>query len=155
MTRAGKPCRAAALPGSNPPHCAAHGGTGKKPGAPAPVSDPQLTDPSTKRNRRNQNARKHGFYASYEAAGITIDDVLADLAAKQAALSDYIDAHLTAEDADLAALTHLFELHAQTASRLGRLLRDKRALTGEAADGIAGAIAQALDELATELQADI
>jgi len=138
-TRAGKPCRAAATPGSNPPRCAAHGGTGKKPGAPA----------------RNQNARKHGFYASYDAAGITIDDVLADLAAKQAALSDYIDAHLTSADADLSALTHLFELHAQTASRLGRLLRDKRALTGEAADGIAGAIAQALDELATELQADI
>jgi len=138
-TRAGKPCRAAATPGSNPPRCAAHGGTGKKPGAPA----------------RNQNARKHGFYASYEAAGITIDAVLADLAAKQAALSDYIERRLTAEDADIPAISHLFELHAQTASRLGRLLRDKRALTGEAADGIAGAIAQALDELATELQADI
>ncbi len=35
--------------------------------------------------------------------------------------------------------------------RVARLLRDKRALSGEAADGIAGAIAQALDELGSEL----
>ncbi len=45
----------------------------------------------------------------------------------------------------------LFELYTQASSRLSRLLRDRRALSGEAADGIAGAIAQAMDELGTEL----
>ena len=49
----------------------------------------------------------------------------------------------------------LFALHGLNASRLGRLLRDQRALSGEAADGIAGAIAQALDELSSELGAEL
>ncbi len=35
-------------------------------------------------------------------------------------------------------------------SRLGRLLRDRRALSGDAADGISDAIAKALDELGSE-----
>ena len=35
--------------------------------------------------------------------------------------------------------------------RVARLLRDQRALSGAAADGIAGAIATALDELTSEL----
>ena len=34
--------------------------------------------------------------------------------------------------------------------RVARLLRDQRALSGQAADGLAGAIAHALDELSTE-----
>jgi hypothetical protein len=35
--------------------------------------------------------------------------------------------------------------------RVARLLRDQRALTGQAGDGLSGAIAQALDELTTTL----
>jgi hypothetical protein len=35
--------------------------------------------------------------------------------------------------------------------RVAHLLRDQRALTGQAADGLTAAIAQALDELTTEL----
>ena len=133
-----QPCQAWAVPGSQPPLCAAHGGASKLPGAP----------------QGNKNALKHGFYVHYEAPGATIDDIISDLAAKQAALSRYLDEKLT-PDTDIASLAGLFELHAQTASRLGRLLRDKRALSGEASDGISGAIAQALDELATELQTDL
>jgi len=49
---------------------------------------------------------------------------------------------------DYARLAALLLAGART---VARLLRDKRALSGEAADGIAGAIAQALDELSTEL----
>lgn len=138
-TAKGQPCQAWAVPGSNPPLCAAHGGATKLPGAP----------------QGNKNALKHGFYAHYDAPGVGIDTIIADLAAKQAALSAYLDAHLTDPDPDIAALSGLFQLHAQTASRLGRLLRDQRALSGAAADGISGAIAQALDELATELQTDL
>jgi len=88
---------------------------------------------------------------------ITIADVIGDLAAKQQALSDHIDDHLADTDIvpNLVNLVKLFALHGQNASRLGRLLRDQRALSGEAADGIAGAIAQALDELSTELGTDL
>ncbi len=48
-------------------------------------------------------------------------------------------------------MARLLALHGQNASRIGRLLRDKRALSGASADGILGAIGQALDELSTEL----
>jgi hypothetical protein len=76
-----------------------------------------------------------------------------DLAEKQARLSAYIDTLLN-EDSDLADIANLLRIHGMNASRLGRLLRDRRALSGDAADGIAGAIAQALDELNSELGID-
>ena len=68
--------------------------------------------------------------------------------------------HVDDLDAELHELTvdglvNLLRIHGQNASRLGRLLRDKRALSGEAADGISAAISQALDELSTELGIDL
>jgi hypothetical protein len=57
----------------------------------------------------------------------------------------------TADDVPLETLVKVAEALARGTGRVARLLRDKRALSGEAADGIAGAIAAALDELATEL----
>ena len=133
------PCRAWAVPGSSPPRCAAHGGTSKPPGAPV----------------GNRNAETHGLYGITPTPPLTIAAIIRDLAGKQKALSDYIQAQLKSTDADLAALTELFALHAQTASRLGRLLRDQRALSGQAADGLAGAIGQALDELSNELGVEL
>lgn len=79
-----------------------------------------------------------------------IESVLADLAGKQLMLSQYIDDQI-ADGIGIDKLTRLLTLHSQTASRLGRLLRDRRALVGEAADGMADAIAKALDELSNEL----
>jgi hypothetical protein len=52
-------------------------------------------------------------------------------------------------------VSRLLRVHGQNAERLGRLLRDRRALSGKAADGISGAMAQALDELSTELGVDL
>lgn len=133
-TAAGNPCRNWAVPGTNPPRCGSHGGTERRQGAPI----------------GNTNARTHGFYLpSSTHPPYTIDEIIADLSSKQRLLSQHID-QLT-DDADLPALVTLFRLHAQTASRLSRLLRDQRALSGLASDGISGAIAQALDELSTEL----
>ena len=124
--RDGTPCRAWAVRGSDPPRCAAHGGRR------APESDPEdIPD--------------------------TIDSVIHDLASKQRKLSDYINTYTEEHEENLAVrdLARLFQIHGLNASRLGRLLRDQRALSGEATDGIAGAIAQALDELATELGTDL
>ena len=134
-TAKGQPCRAWAVQDSSPPRCAAHGGTGKQPGAPA----------------GNKNAKTHGLYAQSDTPCLTISDIILDLSDKQQALSDYIDAQLSSTDADIEKLSGLFSIHAQTASRLGRLLRDRRALSGEATDGLAGAVAQALDEIGTEM----
>ncbi len=136
MTRAGTPCKAWAILDTDPPRCAAHGGASAPPGAPV----------------GNKNALKHGFYSA--TSGLTaeipdIDAVLADLYARQLAISEYL-INARDEETTVDKLVPVFVLHGQNASRLGRLLRDKRALSGEAADGIAGAIAQALDELSTE-----
>ncbi len=66
---------------------------------------------------------------------------------QQTRLAEMIDA---ADPDDVRTLVKLFSLHAQNASRMGRLLRDQRALSGQSADGISGAIAQALHELTSE-----
>lgn len=137
ITAAGSPCKNWAVHRSQPPRCSAHGGGSRPVGAPP----------------NNANARTHGLYAA--KPGIrTIADVIDDLAQTQAILSALIEEHIEGEP-DLDALVTLLRLHGQNASRLGRLLRDQRALSGEAADGIAGAIAQALDELGSELGVDL
>jgi hypothetical protein len=74
---------------------------------------------------------------------------------KQVALDAYIDRILVTGQPSVPELSHLLQIHGQNASRLGRLLRDRRALCGDAADGISGAIAQALEELSTELGTDL
>ena len=139
----GTPCRAFPVRGSDPPLCSSHGGGRAPVGAPA----------------GNQNRRTHGFYVDVaplpdpDDVPDSISAVIHDLAVKQARLSRDINGHL--KSYDVHTLARLLELHAQTASRLGRLLRDERALSGEAADGISAAIAQALDELSTELGTDL
>lgn len=104
----------------------------------------------------NASATRHHYYASPLKKLETIEDVITDAQLRQAQLSAIIDhAMKHPNEHDLDGLTKLFALHGQNASRLGRLLRDRRALTGEAADGIAGAISAALDELATELGVEL
>ena len=132
MTAKGTPCRAWAVKDTNPPRCAAHGGTGKKPGTP----------------KGNQNAKKHGFYSGTDTSPLSITEIIVDLSEKQRALSVFIDDAITFPDIKPDDLIPLFTLHANTASRLGKLLRDQHALSGAAADGIAGAIGAALDEIA-------
>jgi hypothetical protein len=54
------------------------------------------------------------------------------------------------EPIELRLLVKVAEALAAGTGRVARLLRDKRALSGEAADGLAGAIANALDEISSE-----
>jgi len=123
----GQPCRAWAQRGSEPPRCAAHAG------------------------RAAKSAWKPDAHAGTHGAGTRVQihdigDVVSDLQRKMERLSAVIDG---CEDAE--ALLKLMALHAQMASRLGRLERDKRALDGKAADGLLDAIGKALDEISTEL----
>jgi hypothetical protein len=85
----------------------------------------------------------------------TIEAIIRMLYHKQVALDDYIDHVLATGSPSIHELIHLLRIHGQNASRLGRLLRDRRALSGDAADGLSGAIAQALEELSTELGTDL
>jgi hypothetical protein len=142
-TRAdGSPCRAWAVHGSDPPRCAPHGG-GR-----APVGAPL----------GNQNARTHGFYANLTSPGsshdeCTIDGVIADLYRKQKRLSRYIDEKM--DDLPPADLARFLRLHAQSSSRLGRLLRDRDILKGGWNEGMDAIIAQTLDELGEEWGVDL
>jgi hypothetical protein len=140
-TSQGAPCRAWAVRGSDPPRCAPHGGGSCPVGAPAD----------------NDNARVHGYYAMPDKEPQSIEEVIADLSQKQAALSGLIANGISNPNTDLTKedLVKIFAIHGQNASRLGKLLRDQRALSGEAADGIAAAIGRALDELSTELGVDL
>jgi hypothetical protein len=93
-----------------------------------------------------------GFYPE-DPTAVTVDGAIAGLADKMRRL----DALFACHDRQCGAawppdeaLLQLFGLYSQASSRLSRLLRDRRALSGDAADGLAGAIGQALDELGTE-----
>lgn len=127
-TKAGEPCKAYAIRGSQ--LCAAHS---RAVGAP----------------KGNQNRRTHGFYAQPTTRLQSIGDVVEDLLGKQEQLSAYIDGQLT-EGADPEEMIKLLALSAQNASRLGRLMRDQRALSGESADGLLEAVSKLLDEINTE-----
>jgi hypothetical protein len=130
ITAKGEPCKAWAMQDSD--LCAAHSG------------------------RTGTNRQTHGFYAKADkpesrprGKGLeTIDDVIADALHKQARLSAILD---NTADVDGEDLAKLLAIHGQNASRLGRLLRDKRALSGESTDSLLHALGTALDEIATEL----
>jgi hypothetical protein len=83
----------------------------------------------------------------------TINNVIRDLDARQRQLLTYLEDHIS--ELEPGQIVSLLGLHGQNAARLGRLLRDRRALSGESADGIAEAISKVLDELATQVQADL
>jgi len=57
-------------------------------------------------------------------------------------------------EADIDPATSL-QLLSRGVGELAKLMRAKRALSGEAADGLADAFAKALDELSTELGIDL
>jgi hypothetical protein len=131
-TRAnGEACRAWAVRGSEPALCAAHSG---KVGAPP----------------GNRNAEKHGYYSRPTRKIESLDDVIQDLQAKIGRLSDLID-----QTDDVAQVQSLVALYAQMTSRLGRLLRDQRALSGKSADDLLDALAKALEAVRTELGVDL
>jgi hypothetical protein len=130
-TQSGRPCNAWAVRGSDPPACAVHA------------------------------RQSHGFYA-----GALEPEELADLVAHGGDLSldDEITCARVALRRVLAALgapgdekglsasefARLASLAFQGTRTISRLLRDQRTQSGDAADGINGAISAALDELSVE-----
>jgi hypothetical protein len=143
-TVSGAPCRAWAVRDSDPPACAAHSSGAAHMPSPSLTAEPDL-DPGVD---RPAPATCHGDAAG--ATSVDIQAVIADLAAKQQALSRYIDECLASGGTAVQDMARLLALHSQNAARLGRLLRDKQALLGSAGDDWNQVISQALDELATE-----
>ena len=82
----------------------------------------------------------------------TIITIIQDLYNKHFALSDYIDQH--AEEMSLPEYSHLLALHAQMASRLGRLLRDMVAVSPDS-DWLDEVLRQTNAELSVILGTDL
>lgn len=130
-TRAGEPCKAYAVRGTQ--FCAAHSrGVGAPPG--------------------NQNRLTHGLYARSRSPVKVkdLDGVIDDLIFRQEQLSAYIDDQMD-KGVEVDDMLKLINLQGQIASRLGRLKRDQRALSGESADGMFEMMSRLLDEINTEM----
>lgn len=106
----------------------------------------------------NSNASSHRFYSDQFTAdeialvaGFASDPDLTDEIWMQRVFNRRLLQHVQGEELTTDTLVKIAEALAAGTGRVARLLRDKRALSGEATDGLADAIAHALDELGTEL----
>lgn len=129
-------CKAWSMKYSELPRCSAHRlDGGPKGGAPA----------------SNKNRQTHGFYSVSVTELNTIDDVIRDTLNKQARLSDYLNQEMNGDEKMKSdTLLKLVSLHGQNASRLGRLLRDQRILSGGADEELLELLGETLDELGEE-----
>lgn len=139
--RDGEACRAWAVRGTDPPACSAHAGRNTGAGAP----------------QGNQNALKHGIYGRFytveEIADLVASAMDADVTDELAAARVGARRALARLEEELSLKDFVSVLRAfnESLTVVARLVRTQRAITGESGDGIAGAIAQALDEIGTEL----
>jgi hypothetical protein len=119
--------------GSSPPHCAAHGGRVRGTTVLADIA-----------------ARDSGPAQAPEG-GLDLNAVIYDLAEKHAQVSALIDQCLESpETARPGELLRLMQHHAQTASRLGRLLRDQKAVASPVDVEWLAALGRTLDKLSAE-----
>jgi len=123
----GAACQAWAVRGSDPPRCSSHSG-----GVGAP--------------KGNRNAVKHGAYGRPEIEISGISDAVEDLERRLSMLANYLE---RVEDPE--AMMSALGLYGQMVSRYGRLLRDKKALSGEAADSVLENLAIAAENLGAQL----
>lgn len=135
-----------AMIGSNPPLCYQHGGLAA----------------GGRRRRKEKEADDDEAWPAFYRVAFSPQE-MADL--RQLATEEGLDEEIATTriilrrlllylrdnpDLDAATLAKLAPLAFRGTQTVAQLLRDQRALSGAASDGIAGAIGQALDELATE-----
>ena len=125
----GNPCAAWAVHETKPPRCIKHGGTKKPPAVKKRVGAP----------KGNKNAEKHGAYSRPAVQPPDAGDIVANIAAaitdlqqKRKQLSQYIDDNQN----NLKPLEYakMLDLLGRLDSRIARLYKQLRELTGEAAD---------------------
>jgi hypothetical protein len=161
FTRSGAPCQAWAVRGSSPPRCPAHGGQpAQAPAAPAGAEADIIAGIIADLAAKQQRLSVYidgllGAAAGRPDPPFVPSHVVSPEHREGAARDPTLVPTAGREGVPLRELAHLLALHSQNAARLGRLLRDKRALSGEAAEGLSSAIDQALDELATEWGIDL
>ena len=140
----GRACRAWAVRGSEPPLCSSHGGNG---------AAGEIRQPAEAVTRSSKGAEQHAAGPELEdvAALVSLalddsleDEVAASRIAVQRVMEELRQALSPAEFARLAALVF------RGSDTIARLLRAQRELSGETAEGMAGAISEALDGLGDE-----
>lgn len=147
--KSGAACRAFAVRDTNPPLCSAHSGRNTGAGAP----------------KGNKNARTHGLYSRHHTIE-EIDDIidLINAAAdgsleEEIANSRIIVGRLTKAlaDSDIQPLEYAKLAMAAFSgmNSVARMLRDKRVLSGEAANGVSEAMARVVEELSAEWDTNI
>jgi hypothetical protein len=129
-TRAGRPCRAWAVAGTDPPRCAPHGGGARPVGAPP----------------NNRNAEKHGMYGASHA--VSVGNLSADLADRLGRFGDSIEER--AAELTLDQLARLLDTYSQAISRLARIRRLEQQLHGAGGDELARAVDWTLDTLSEQ-----
>ena len=140
-TTAGRPCQAWAIRDSDPPRCPAHA-----------RMDRNLT---TRRQRteeitvyRQQLSEQEVVDLIANGGGETLGD---EIAINRIMLGRLLNFLQEADDVSIPEVVKIVALVFRSTKAMSTLLRDEKALSGEAAEGIAGAIGQALDELSMEL----
>ncbi len=123
----GSACQAWAVRGSDPARCSAHSGR---------VGPP----------KGNRNAVRHGALCRSPIEITGIADAVEDLERRLSMLANYLD---RVEDPE--AMMSALALYGQMVSRYGRLLRDRKALSGEAADSVLENLAIAAENLGAQL----
>jgi hypothetical protein len=140
-TSGGRRCAAWAVRGSERALCSAHGGVNPA----AAAKEPNRRD-VLDFYRRAVSGQERADLARL-SRGASLEEEIATTRVVLRRLLVFLRDH---PELDAAALARLAPLAFRGSQTVARLLRDQRALTGDSADGIAGAIGQALDELATE-----
>jgi len=139
-TNSGRPCQAWAVHGTEPPRCPAHAGL--------------TVGPETARRSRGDISFYNRQLTPEELNDLIAfsgDPTLADeIAVSRVVLRRLLAVLQDEDDLSVRELTRIASMVFNGSRAVATLLRDERALSGEAADGIAGAIGHALDELATE-----
>ena len=159
----GRPCRAWAKRGTDPPRCAAHREQRGDPASPRPPVRASASPAEGEERSRHRFPDKSEATASLppgaERRGptgqagerVNLDERIAGLNRRIERLGQLIDSLDGSEnDVPLAAYTKLVDLYGQLCSRLGRLMRDRQQLLGSGGDELEQAIQEALD-LASEM----
>lgn len=122
----GEPCKAWAVRTSDPPLCAPHGGGKSDIGAPD----------------GNDNATTHGAYSLSATPPTDLTSRIKDLDGRVQDLSIFIDA--MDKNTALPDRIALLDLHGRLTSRLGRLMKDRQAVTASDAQGMESELREAL-----------
>lgn len=138
---AGRACQAWAIRDSDPPRCPAHA----RPDGNASSLRQQPEEESF--YRRQLSDRELADLISYGGDGTLADEI----ALNRIMLRRLLILLQEANELSVSEVARIAALVFRGTEAVSALLRDERALSGEAADGIAGAIGQALDELSAEL----